>query len=101
MRITIAVNMIIYDKITDEKDMYHNDKWPLIPDHQYKVLIFEGSETVKSNSLPNLIYEWRGIKKIYLYVKDLEERKHEYIKKTKRSCNTAFQCPKCIYLAFK
>ena len=40
---TIIVNMIICDKITDEKNMQHNDKWPQIPDHQYKIFIFRGS----------------------------------------------------------
>ena len=49
--------MIICNKITDEKDIQHNDKWAQIPDHQYKILTFGRSETIKSNSLLNLIYE--------------------------------------------
>ena len=49
--------MIICNNITDEKDIQHNDKWAQIPDHQYKILTFGGSETIKSNSLLNLIYE--------------------------------------------
>ena len=71
--------MIICNKITDEKDIQHNDKWAQIPDHQYKILTFGGSETSKSNALLNLIYERWGIDKICLYVKDLKERKHKYL----------------------
>ena len=71
--------MIICNKITDEKDIQHNDKWPQIPDHQYKILTFGGSETGKSNSLLNIIYERWDIDEICLYVKDIKERKHEYL----------------------
>ena len=55
MHRTIIENMIICDKITDKKYMQHNDKWLQIPDHQYKTFISGGSETSKSNTLPNLI----------------------------------------------
>ena len=58
--------------------------WPQAPDHQYKILFFGRSETGKSNSLSNLIYEWWDIDKIYFYVKDLQERKNEYLKSKKK-----------------
>ena len=58
MHRTIIVYMIICDKITDKKCMQHKDKWLQIPDYQYKFFISGGSETGKSNTLPNLIYEW-------------------------------------------
>ena len=54
----IIVNMIICDKITDKKYMQHNDKWLQIPHHQYKIFISGELEAGKSNTLPNLIYEW-------------------------------------------
>ena len=57
MCITIMENIIICDKITNEKDIQHDNNGIQIPDHQYKILTFEGSETSKSNSLPNPIYE--------------------------------------------
>ena len=50
--------MIICVKIADEKDIQHNHKWILIPDNHYKILTFGGSETDKSNSVPNIIFEW-------------------------------------------
>ena len=50
--------MIICDKITDKKYIQHNNKWLQILDHQYKIFISGGSETGKSSTLPNLIYEW-------------------------------------------
>ena len=71
--------MIICDKITDEKNIQHNDKCLQIPDHHFKLLTFGGSETCKSNALPNLIYKWWDISKIWVYAKDLKERKHEYL----------------------
>ena len=71
--------MIICNKITDEKDIQNNDKWAQIPDHQYKILTFGGSETIKSNSVLNLIYERWGIDNISLYLKDLKELKHKYL----------------------
>ena len=54
----IIVNMTICDKITDRKYMQHNNKWLQVPDHQYKIFISGGSETGKSNTFRNLIYEW-------------------------------------------
>ena len=50
--------MIVCHKITDVKDLQHNDKWLQIPDHQFKLLTFGGLETCKGNALPNLIYKW-------------------------------------------
>ena len=30
--------MINLDKITNENDKKHNEKWPYIPDHPYRIL---------------------------------------------------------------
>ena len=75
--------MINLDSITNENKK-HNEKWPYIPDHPYRILIVGGSGSGKTNALINLINEQNVIDKIYLHAKDLSEPKHEYlIKKSK------------------
>ena len=39
--------MINLDIITNENNQEHNDKWPYIPDHWYRILIIGGSESGK------------------------------------------------------
>ena len=34
--------MINLDSITDENNKKHNEKWPDIPDHPYRILIIGG-----------------------------------------------------------
>ena len=67
--------MINLDSITNENNKGHNEKWPYIPDHPYKILIIGGSGSGKTNALLNLIKEQDDIDKIYLYGKDLSEPK--------------------------
>ena len=67
--------MINLDSITNENNKEHNVKWPHIPDHPYR--IFSGSG--KTNALLNLIKEQDGIDKIYLYAKDVNELKYEFL----------------------
>ena len=57
----------------------HNEKWPYIPDHPYRILLIGGSGSGKTNTLLNLINEQRDIDKIYLYAKDLDESKYEHL----------------------
>ena len=71
--------MINLDSITNENNKKHNEKWPYIPDHPYRILIIGGSGSGKTNALLNLINEQDDIDKIYLYVKDLSETKYEYL----------------------
>ena len=71
--------MINLDSITNEKNKEHNEKWPFIPDHPYRILIIGGSGSRKTNALINLIKEQDDIDKIYLYAKDLSESKYEYL----------------------
>ena len=47
--------MFNIDDITNENNNEHNEKWPYIPDHLYRMLITGGSESGKTNALLNLI----------------------------------------------
>ena len=71
--------MINLDNITNNNNNNHNEKWPYIPDHPYRILIIGGSGSGKTNTLLNLINEQKDIDKIYLYAKDLSEKKYEYL----------------------
>ena len=77
------------DKIVNDNNKGHNEKWPYIPDHPYRILIIRGSRLGKTNILLNLINEQKDIDKIYLYAKDLSEPKYEYL--IKNSENTGIK----------
>ena len=80
--------MINLDSITNENHKKHNEKWPHIPDHPYKITIIGGSGSGKINTLLNLIKEQDKhdvIDKIYLYAKDLNEPKYEYLIKKREN----------------
>ena len=65
--------MINLDSITNKNNKKHNDKWPYISDHPYRILVIGGSGPGKTNTLLNLINEQSNIDKIYLYARDLNE----------------------------
>ena len=49
--------MINEGSITNESNKEHNEKWPYIFDHPYRILIIGGSGSGKINILLNLITE--------------------------------------------
>ena len=77
--------MINLDSITKKNNKEYNEKWPYIPDHSYRILIIGGSGSGKTNALLNLINEKNDIDKIYLYAKDLDEPKYEYLIKKREN----------------
>ena len=56
--------MINLDNITNKNNKKHNEKWPYIPDHPYRMLIIGGSGSGKTNTLLNLINEQNDTDKI-------------------------------------
>ena len=77
--IFIHYKIINLDSITNDNNKEHNEKWPFIPDHPYRIITIGGSGSEKTNALINLINEQNNIDKIYLYARDLSEPKYEYL----------------------
>ena len=76
--------MISLDSITSKNNKKHNEKWPYIPDHPYRILIIGGSGSGKTSTLLNLINEQNDIDKIYLYTRDLSKAKYKILIKTRK-----------------
>ena len=77
--------MINFDDYANENKTEHNQKWPHIPDHPYRILIIGGSGSEKANALLSLINYHPDIDKIYLYAKDPYEAKYQFLI-NKREC---------------
>ena len=80
--------MINLDNIKNENNKEHNEKWPYIPDHPYRILIIGGSGPGKTNTLISLIKQQDDIDKIYLYAKDLSEPKYEFLITKRKNTET-------------
>ena len=57
--------MINLYSIINENNKKHNEKWPYILDHPYRILLISVSQSGKTNTLLNLINEQGDIDKIY------------------------------------
>ena len=71
--------MINFDDYANENKTEHNQKWPNIPDHPYRILIIGGSGSGKTNALLNSITSQPDIDKIYLHAKDPYEAKYQFL----------------------
>ena len=71
--------MINFDDVIKEETKEHNPNCAQIPDHPYRILITGGSRSGKTNSLFNLINQQPDIDKLYLYAKDLNEAKYQFL----------------------
>ena len=83
--------LCITKRIANKKNKEHNEKWPCIPDHSYKIMINGCSRSGKTNTLLNLIKDQDKhdvIDKSYLYAKDFSEPKYEYLIKKHENVGT-------------
>ena len=67
--------MINFDDYANENKTQHNQKWPHIQDHPYKILIVGGSGSGKTNALINQ----PDIDKIHLHASDPYEAKSPFL----------------------
>ena len=68
-----------FDNYANENKTKHNQKWPYIPDHPYRIPIIGGTGFEKTNSLLNLINNEPDIDQIYLCTKDPYEAKYPFL----------------------
>ena len=71
--------MINFGDYVNENKTEHNKNWPHTPHHPYRILIIEGSGSLITNALLNLINNQPDIDKIYLYAKDPYGAKYQYL----------------------
>ena len=89
--------MINFDDYANENKIKHNQKWPYIPGHPYRILIIRGSGSGKTNALLNLINNQPDIDKIYLYAKDPHEAQYQFlINKRESTGQKHFNDPKAF-----
>ena len=65
--------MLNLDNIVSNKNENENNNWP------FRMLIIGPSGSGKTNTLLHLINDLHPIDKIYLYAKDIQEPKYEYL----------------------
>ena len=66
------------DTTTNENNKEHNEKWPYIPDHPYRILIIGGSGSGKTNAMLNLIKE-----QVWTFDQKSWKRRHRTFKQFK------------------
>ena len=96
--------MINFDDYANQKKTEHNLNWPCIPDHPYRIIIIiiiiiiiGGSGSGEMNALLNLINKQPDIDKIYVYTKDPQEAKYQFlINKTESIGSKSFNDPKAF-----
>ena len=71
--------MINFDNYISKNKIQHNENWPYISYHPYRMLIIVGWGSGKTNILLNLIENQADTDEIYLYAKDLCEAKYQYL----------------------
>ena len=71
--------MINFDDYVNKNKTDHNENWPYIPDHSYRIFIIGGSGSGKTNLLLNVIENEPDIDKVYLYAKGPYETKYQYL----------------------
>ena len=73
------------DDITSKNKKEHNEEWPCIRDHPYRILITGWSGSGKTNTLFNLINEQDNIDKTDLYAKNLSKPRYEFLIKKREN----------------
>ena len=80
--------MVSFDDVIKEETKEHNPNWPKIPDCPYRIFIIGDSGSGKTNSSFNRINHQPDIDKIYLYAKDLNEAKYQFLIKKREDVGT-------------
>ena len=85
----IIIKQCKNDSVRKENIKKHNENWPQISDHPYRIMIIGGFGSEKTHSLFNLIIYQPDTNKIYLYAKNpYKEKCQLLINKTE---NTGLQ----------
>ena len=71
--------MINFDDVTKENTNEHNTNWSQFPDLPYRMLIIRSSRYGKTNSWFSLINEKSDIDTTYLYAKNPQEAKYQFL----------------------
>ena len=89
--------MINFDYVIKEETKKHNQNRPEVLDHPYRIFIIGGSASGKTNLWFNLINHQPDIDKTYLYAKDLNEAKYQFLTKMLEEVGTKhFKNPKAF-----
>ena len=65
--------------MSQKETQKNNPNWPHVPDLLQRILVIRGSGSWKTNSLFNLINHQPDIDEIYLYTKDPDKAKDQFL----------------------